>query len=182
MGGKTYKTAVVIIPPEEVWAPIQIIREEYDRAFIRWMPHITLLYPFRPRVEFEAAATDLARVCHRINRLELRLATFDFFQHRRESYTLWLAPEPKDALIQLQKALWGAFPDCDETNRFAGGFIPHLSVGQVRGNEEMRRLITALDRTWRPIAFQAKEVTLIWRNDAPDDVFRVGQSVGLANA
>ena len=50
---KTHKTAVVIIPPEDVWDPIQKIREKYDRQFRRWMPHITLIYPFRPFEEFE---------------------------------------------------------------------------------------------------------------------------------
>jgi hypothetical protein len=40
---KTHKTAVVVIPPDDLWAPIQALREKYDRHFRRWMPHITLL-------------------------------------------------------------------------------------------------------------------------------------------
>jgi len=44
--GKTYTTAVVLIPPEDVWEPIQKLRRVYDRHFDRWMPHLTLLYPF----------------------------------------------------------------------------------------------------------------------------------------
>jgi hypothetical protein len=42
---------LVIIPPEAVWEPIQAIRRRHDRKLRRWMPHITLLYPFRPRSE-----------------------------------------------------------------------------------------------------------------------------------
>ena len=46
---KTHTTAVVLIPPEEVWEPIQALRRAHDRNFDRWMPHITLLYPFAER-------------------------------------------------------------------------------------------------------------------------------------
>ena len=117
-----------------------------------------------------------------LQHFELTLATFNFFQHRPESYTLWLAPEPKDALIQLQTALWGAFPDCDDTRRFAGGFTPHLSVGQARGREQMSHLIAALSSTWTPVTFQVAAVSLIWRNDPPHDTFRVGQTIALGTA
>jgi hypothetical protein len=46
---KTHHTAVVAIPPPEVWSPIQAIRRQHDRNVQRWMPHITLIYPFMPR-------------------------------------------------------------------------------------------------------------------------------------
>ena len=39
---KTHQSAVVLIPPREVWAPIQAIRREHDRHLRRWMPHVTL--------------------------------------------------------------------------------------------------------------------------------------------
>ena len=45
---KTHHTAVVAMPPPEVWEPIQAIRRQHDRNVHRWMPHITLLYPFMP--------------------------------------------------------------------------------------------------------------------------------------
>src|SRR5262249_27220192 len=50
----THTTAVVVIPPADAWPPIQALRERYDRQFRRWMPHITLLYPFRPRAAWPA--------------------------------------------------------------------------------------------------------------------------------
>lgn len=49
---KVYNTAVVIIPPENIWGSIQKIRKKYDRYIDRWMPHITMLYPFYPKVNF----------------------------------------------------------------------------------------------------------------------------------
>ena len=49
---RTYSTAVVLVPPQDVWPEIQAIRQQYDRHFDRWMPHITLLYPFRSREDW----------------------------------------------------------------------------------------------------------------------------------
>lgn len=46
MAHLTHQTAVVVIPPEDVWPSIQAIRREHDRKIRRWMPHITLIEPF----------------------------------------------------------------------------------------------------------------------------------------
>jgi 2'-5' RNA ligase len=181
MPSKTHKTAVVLIPPQEAWSPIQAIRRAHDRNFKRWMPHITLVYPFRPRREFDLLARGFARACEEIVPFEVELATFHWFRHR-SSHTLWLAPEPKEAVVDLQTALWRTVPDCDEVRQHAGGFTPHLSVGQVRGKDALCGLLTELQDAWTPIRFQVCQVSLIWRNDPPDDVFRVGQSVTLGDA
>jgi hypothetical protein len=63
MSGKTHHTAFAIVPPEEVWGPIQAIRRRYDRQIHRWMPHINLLYPFRSRADFPNATPTHVDVC-----------------------------------------------------------------------------------------------------------------------
>lgn len=179
MAKKTHKTAVVIIPPEACWPPIQSIRQKHDRQFRRWMPHITLIYPFRPRDEFDQVAEQFSPVSEKLKPFEVDLAEFHYFQHSQNNYTLWLSPEPKDMLVQLEIALWRMVPDCDEVRRFANGFTPHLSVGQALGKANMIRLRTALQDTWTPLKFKVSEVCLIWRNEPPQDVFRVGQKIFL---
>jgi 2'-5' RNA ligase len=176
---KTFTTAVVLIPPREVQPAIQAIRQAHDRHFPRWMPHITLLYPFRPRHEFGQLAEQFSAVCKGLDPFQVGLAEMRWFRHRGESYTLWLAPEPKEALVRLQADLGSVVPDCDDVVRHRDGFTPHLSVGQVRGRRRMLTLQQELQTAWRPIAFAAREVSLIWRGDPPDDVFRVGQTVRL---
>jgi 2'-5' RNA ligase len=140
-GNKTHKSAAVIIPPESAWPPIQAIRERHDRHFRRWMPHINLLYPFRPRHEFEAAAARLRQACQAIPPFEVTLATFKSFHHGHERYTLWLSPEPTDRLVALQTALWRVFPDCDDVHHHAGGFVPHVSIGQAQGSQKLETLL-----------------------------------------
>ena len=95
METKTHKTALVVIPPDQAWGPIQAIRREHDRNIHRWMPHITLLYPFRPVEQFDVLADSLARVCATMDPFEITLAEFRFFRHNSRSFTLWLAPDPR---------------------------------------------------------------------------------------
>ena len=182
MATKTHTTAVVIIPPEPLWGPIQAIRREHDRQVRRWMPHVTLLYPFLPLAEFVVVAPRLAQGCARIEPFELHLARFRLFEHGRGRFTMWLEPEPAQALVRLQDALWRVVPDCDDVRRLAGGFTPHLSVGQAAGRPAVEALLAELQRGWRPLSFAVREVSLIVRFDPPDDVFRVDSALPLGRA
>ena len=135
---KTHLCAVVIIPPHEVWGPIQEVRREHDKGFRRWMPHVTLLYPFAPKGSFNGVLPDLAQVGWEQPPFELTLAHFRWFRHGQGSYTVWLAPEPEAAVVRLHAALVQALPGFADTGSFRGGFSPHLSVGQVEGTAKFR--------------------------------------------
>ena len=182
MTTKTYQTAVVLIPPEDLWEPIQAIRREHDRQFRRWMPHVTLLYPFRVREQFDEVEPVLREAGRRVEPFQVRLGEFRHFGHGRSKYTLWLAPKPRDAMVRLQAALQSAVPDCDDASRHSNGFTPHLSVGQVRGADALANLQDDLQAAWTAqgeLSFVAREVALIWRGSPPDDVFRVDRNIPL---
>jgi len=176
---KTYLTAAVLIPPAECWEPIQAIRRRYDRQVRRWMPHITLVYPFVPVEAFPAVELKLAPSCADIAPFELTLREFFWFAHGRDSFTVWLSPEPAECLRELHAALLRVVPHCDDTARHPQGFTPHLSVGQVRGRKRLEGLISTLRATWQPLSFPVRQISLIWRNPPPDDVFRVGATIPL---
>ncbi len=63
---KVYTSAVVIIPPKNIWPPIQEIRKEYDRQINRWMPHVNLLYPFRHISEYSKLEKKFSEVSGQI--------------------------------------------------------------------------------------------------------------------
>jgi 2'-5' RNA ligase len=177
---KTVCAAAVVIPPGELWRPIQTLRARYDRHFARWMPHITLAFPFRPKEEFESLAPQLAEACAQIEPFEIELAEFRFFDHGRDSFTLWLGTEPATPLAALQAAVARVTPDCNDVALFAAGFTPHLSVGQARGEPIMSRLREKLQADWEPVRFQVSEFSLIWREETPpNDAFQVGCKVKL---
>jgi poly(A) polymerase len=167
-----HRSAVVLIPPEALWPPIQRLRTVHDKHAGRWMPHVTLLYGFVPEEHFEAAAALAAEALASFEPFTVRFERLDLFRHRG-SCTLWARPDsrPHARLNALQAALQSAFPRCDEQSRHSeAGFTPHLSLGQteVRGAAET---LAAWQRDWSPLEFEVREVQLISRRgDGPFEV------------
>lgn len=60
---KVHTSAICIIPPATSWNQIQAIRAIHDKSYIRWMPHINLMYPFYEDegATFEKAAESAAK-------------------------------------------------------------------------------------------------------------------------
>ena len=73
---KVYISAVVIIPPESLWAPIQEIRSVYDRQINRWMPHINLLYPFKHINKFSNLEKEFSIICGQIVSFKISFKIF----------------------------------------------------------------------------------------------------------
>jgi 2'-5' RNA ligase len=174
---KTHHTAVAVVPPEEVWGPIQAIRRRHDRQVGRWMPHINLLYPFRPRAELPAMTAALSGACASVAPFSVTLAELRFFPHGSGRCTLWLTPQPAEELRRLHAALLAAFPDCDDLSRFPAGYTPHLSVGQSLTVAACERLRAELQQDWRPIVFPLTEVVLLARDE--DGPFGITQRARL---
>jgi len=175
--GESHHTAVAVIPPTECWEPIQAIRRVHDRQIDRWMPHVNLLYPFVTSDRLERSLPLLTEACAAIAPFTVTLSQFRSFHHPSGRATLWLAPEPAEAFVQLQRQLQARFPECDDLTRYTGGFTPHLSVGQARSAEECRRLLDELQLSWKPLRFELAAVGVIQRGlDSP---FRVVQRVSL---
>ncbi len=176
---KTHQTAVVLVPPLEHWEPIQDIRRRYDRQFKRWMPHITLLYPFRPEPMFDEIGAALAACCAGIEPFDLELKPAGFFEHNERSFTMWLSPEPAEAIVRLQAALLTCAPDCDDVARHPGGFRPHLSVGQAYSKEELDERLRRVRSQFSAIRFRSTEIALIRRGPGADDPFQVKRLIPL---
>src|SRR5262245_56609555 len=174
---KTHHTAVVAMPPPDVWEPIQAIRHQHDRNVRRWMPHITLLYPFVPYERFSAVLPELTAAARPIAPFQVTLATFRSFTHAFGKATLWLEPEPRHALVALQAALQAAFPAYDAQTRFAAGFTPHLSVGQAASPAARQHLLSVLQANWQPLQFMLTAMMLIWRE--AEGLFEVAHAISL---
>ena len=137
------------------------------------MPHITLLYPFAERHDFTSVIPALAKAAEQVSPFSVELARFDAFKHRK-SCTMFLVPEPADEIVRLHSVLIQQLPDYDDTARFAGGFHPHLSVGQFQHRSlpsEQQRFQTE----WQPIPCEMKAISLIYRSPETDDRFVVAE-------
>ncbi|MCT7951301.1 RNA repair domain-containing protein [Ancylothrix sp. C2] len=172
-----YQSAIVLIPPMEIWPVIQKIRQKYDSKVGRWMPHITLIYGFVPEKFFAEAVQLIQPHLESLQPFEITLSEFDTFQHR-QNCTAWLrpAPNPPQALHQLQATLQQLFPQCNEqSNKSRAGFTPHLSVGQFKNPAEAQALLPV----WHPLTFRVESVALISRRG--DEPFQVQQIVKLGS-
>jgi len=175
-----YRSAIAIIPPEDVLPAIQAIRQRYDARFERWMAHINLIYGFLPESYFDEAAKIITSALTQIQPFTVTLNNFEIFTHRKIS-TAWLNPiaQPETALQELQALLQSLFPQCDEQSRKSEtGFTPHLSVGQFSTPEEAFAKLPQ----WYPRSFTVKSIALISRRgDEPFEVRRIinfGEKVG----
>jgi len=172
MSEKTHKSALVVLPPDELCAPLQALRERHDRQAKRWMPHINLLYPFVPATRFAAAVERIAAQLAAVQPFEISLDEVCLFHHRGGAHTLWLAPQPAGPLVSLHDRLLRAFPHCDDNARVHGGYRPHLSIGQVQGRGRAEKLREQIAADWQPLRFAVGALVLIARGDPPQDRFR----------
>ena len=137
------------------------------------MPHITLLYPFAERRDFETITPALAKAVQQVSPFSIQLVRFDAFRHRK-SCTMFLVPEPEDEILRLHNALMTHLPDYDDTARFAGGFHPHLSVGQFQ-HRSLQTEQQRLQAEWRPVQCEMEAISLIYRSPETDDRFVVAE-------
>ena len=156
-----YESILAIIPPEELFPPIQAIRQQYDSGFVRIVPHITLLYGFLPDRYFEEVVDIIAPILAKIPPFTVTLADFQLFTHHKSS-TAYLRPviKPEGALHELQDALYRLFPQCyEQSTKTIDGFNPHLSVGQFANLSEAEAKLPQ----WHPLKFTVDSVALVSR-------------------
>lgn len=188
---KSVKSALVVMPPVQLWDPIQQIRRGRDKGFFRWMPHINMLYPFLEDAggDFEAAAARAREALQDVEPFILQLQHFHFFEHSRRSCTVWLRPEGNDAtdadspaLHAVHERLLGAFPSCtdlsDDPSRDIDKFVPHLSVGSWRGATEAAAAVEVFQKTWSSLSFPVSSVYFISRRSY-NEPFQVRWAVPL---
>jgi endonuclease/exonuclease/phosphatase family metal-dependent hydrolase/2'-5' RNA ligase len=125
----TARTAVAWIPPQELWAQIQQVRERLDPQVRRWPPHVNVLFGFVAESQFDTAIPQLEKAAAAVEAFDVRLEGVRWFEHRDDA-TLWLDPVG-DGWDALHSALMQRFPAC----RGRGQFTAHLTLGTVQDPE-----------------------------------------------
>ncbi len=173
----SHENAVVIIPTEEIWEPIQNIRCKHDRAFWRWMPHITLLYPFRKIGEHARLKQHFEQQLFSFPIFEIHLRRVSYFMHKNSSFTIWLQPEPSRAVTQLQAEIQQIVPDCNAVHQYPGGYHPHMTIASGRGVGQFQELLKKIKTNWHPLSFQVSCLYFLNRQQYPDDRFIVSEVI-----
>jgi poly(A) polymerase len=135
-----YKSAVVIIPPDDILPAIQSIRRRFDRQFHRWMPHITLLYGFLPEAYFPEAAAAIAQALTKLEPFTITLSNFETFT-QSSSCTAWLNPRSCTIVSNRQDA-------CSTKDEFScgTGILPvHKRVVENGARSELNPIPQPVD-------------------------------------
>jgi 2'-5' RNA ligase len=148
----SHKSALALLPPSTITAPVETVRRVHDKHFARWPPHINLLYPFlaspsevsehgeqnQPPQLKESIRTRVQQAIKSIEPFQISLNADPpgTFSHSKRSKTVWLGPSSQ-SVQRLQAALQAEFTECNADQR---PFTPHLSVGQANSDDGARKL------------------------------------------
>jgi len=203
----TYKSALALVPPSTIAAPIQAVRRRHDRHFARWPPHVNLLYPFIATpshvIEHEGGKSssllneDIRRRIRNAVQpvqpftMSLRAGPPGIYtppQRRKGQRTRVVLLEPMGSSVyKLQAALQAEFPECNAHER---AYTPFLSVGQVTSyhgaldivketKRTVSQFITSLDPTPRAVLdWYVDKVFVLERHDFREP-FKVVASIEL---
>ena len=73
---------------------------------------------------------------------EISLMQFESFRHRRGNHTVWLDPQPNDAVETMHSTIVNSLIEFDDDFKNPNRrFRPHLSVGQYSGRDQVTQLI-----------------------------------------
>ena len=134
-GGENEDEAILL-------SQIQEIREQFDKQFTRWPPHINLLYPFIGEDEFETEVSRLGEVLKEVSPFSISFPSLSSFDHSRSS-TAWADPTCENNQIHtLQSLCESVFPHCSDLSRFQGGYSPHLTLGQFKKKSKLRSFLS----------------------------------------
>lgn len=138
----------------------------------RFPPHITLLTPFA-EADDDTAAQRLARVAAAQPPLELVFTEADCFP---DGGSVWLRPEPDQAVRSLLTAVFEAFPELPPYGGLHADPTPHLTVTTAGDGDVLAQVRRALAQTG-PLHARADELSVWVRGE--DSVWAQRSAVTL---
>lgn len=172
-GQKVPHSALVIIPPVDLWPQIQAIRKANDSAFDRWMPHVNLCFPFIPPEEFDYFHEKFSEIFKDFQKFPLTFSNFGHFDQAKKS-VIWADPVTKNGEIKeiytkvVQELVFL------KENR---DFHPHMTLGQF-DKWAVAKKKEELLKDWTEISFEVDQIHLIQR-DGQTSPFYIKKSIQL---
>ncbi|KAL6881525.1 hypothetical protein J3F83DRAFT_61440 [Trichoderma novae-zelandiae] len=151
----SHDTALCLIPPPQLWDPVNALRSLNDEKFTKWPPHVTLVYPFVMPEALPEVAEALCRshIGPQDDDIFISLEEPGVFSHRRRSRTVFIRPNSGPEASRLSDLR-------DRIHRFLGwpkgrDYQPHMTLAQSEDDTtswhqfllEKARLLTPLK--WR---------------------------------
>ncbi|MEZ4318838.1 MAG: RNA repair domain-containing protein [Myxococcota bacterium] len=122
-GAPTPRSALAWLPDDT--RAIQAVRAEHDPSFVRWPPHVNVLWGFVDEHALEAASGPLEHALASALPFSTQLDTLQTFVHRRTA-SHGLAPREPEPWIALHARVRRAFPRCGRPD-----LQPHLTFART---------------------------------------------------
>ena len=150
----------LIVPVPEAEPLVHEWRVRHDNASRGIPAHVTLLVPFVPSDDVDAALVAELRA------LFATQPAFSFSLPRvaRFPEVAWLSPEPAEPFRRLTELIFSRYPDYPPYEGVYEEVIPHLTVGV--GEPALQDEIEAALTPQLPIEAEAREVTLLVEDEA----------------
>lgn len=158
-------TALTVVIPNEYHAKLNVVRQQYDRAFERWMPHVNLLFPFVTTDHFDEIETVLTNALNGFGPITLQFRQIgSFTQGRNVTFNLQLDHKSEGfaKLQQLYSVIRKSIPNVQAKH---DELTPHLTLGQCTKKEftqEFQQQLlndTQFDCTITEISFLSRGAT-----------------------
>lgn len=174
----THQTALCIIPPENLWKPIQMIRSIHDKAYARWMPHINLIYPFVPESEFDQTKEKLERVLQEQTPFDIEFdqSSIQYFKQKGQQCTFHLRPKISAKTVEIQNQIQNAL--FKSTGGTTPSFEAHLTLGQTT-TSRISDVLIEMKSKWTPIKFTVDRLAMISRENDPNEEFSIKKQIFL---
>lgn len=145
-------------------------------------PHFSLIDPFVLPEHFPEAAALLRAALAAVPAFSMRLKDTAYFEHGKgKSFTLYVEPEiiPANALTRVIDAVLKVFPQCNDTVRRSGRFVPHISLAKVSSLQELHRVQALFEEKFADgCDVFVKELYLLSREGG--EPFEVHHTISLA--
>jgi hypothetical protein len=151
------RSALVVLVPEAERAVSDLRLELDPHARLGVPAHVTVLYPFVPARDVDAAlVAELGVLFGTVAAFDVTLTRTGWFGDD----VLWLAPEPGDRFRELTERATSAFPDRVPYDGRFDDAAPHLTIGHQSTPARLRAAeATVTPRL--PVPARAGDVTLL---------------------
>ncbi|KAK4231274.1 nuclear poly(A) polymerase 1 [Podospora fimiseda] len=180
----SHNTALAIIPPSQLWAPIDHLRCLYDKAYVKWPPHINLLYPFIPPTSLELlSSTSLQPSSSPFN---LTLDTPGVFEHKH-SNTIYLTCSSLDQQEKVKELRRDILQGLGVVDGGGGQqqFKMHLSVAQTDDSSTAaHKFLIEKVKTLPLLEWEVKELVILKRErdaERGGDVMKLWGKINIVN-
>jgi 2'-5' RNA ligase len=133
----------LLVPVREAEPLVRHHRHEMDPVAPLGVPaHVTVLYPFLPPEDVDNA------VCDAIAEVVDGFRAFDFALQEVRRFpdgVVYLAPEPTAPFVEITDALVARWPDFPPYGGAYATVIPHLTVAQTNGSDDVAALEAELN-------------------------------------